>query len=460
MNLRLYRKLFQLPQHLHHTSEREPAFILLLIGTFALTFTLFLLLIVSYLVGNHYVVGSLVLCVAAFLLLVGIYWLWRVQRYRLAAYLLVLFYGTLAAIIVLAWGINTPFGVLLLGVTIVFASILLGPKYSLYTAASAAITLCIIQLAITVGLYTPIGSPTLAPSNFGDVFGYSVIFGVLALVSWLFGKAMEQSLQKALQAETELMKEKELLEVRVAERTLELEALQFEEMQQLYRFAEMGQLSAALLHDLANHLTVLTMDIEDLHHSDPRSQAIVRAKNSVRYLEQMVVKVRNQMQGGRQQRHFNLANRTKETLNLLKQKSRARKVTLELEIASKQPLTLSGDPTRFSQAIAILIANGIDAYGSSRKRTSTKPIVLVTLSDTKDSFAISVKDWGSGIPKNDREKLFQPFYSTKETGMGIGLFIAKQIVEKHFNGTLTLVDTTTHTEFIMSLPKKQRAKRT
>ena len=75
-------------------------------------------------------------------------------------------------------------------------------------------------------------------------------------------------------AEDELRIEKSLLAVRLEKRTQKLQAAQLKEMQQLYRFAELGQLSTALLHDLANHLTVLTIDIEDIHKKQ-HSQHII-----------------------------------------------------------------------------------------------------------------------------------------------------------------------------------------
>ncbi|HEX6258882.1 MAG TPA: HAMP domain-containing sensor histidine kinase [Candidatus Saccharimonadales bacterium] len=452
----MHNKLFQRLFLLHPTAaarpEREVVFILLLTGTFLVTSALFVLLLTSFaLANNTYVFSRILLCLGAFAIIGGIYWLWRLRRYQYAAQLLVLFYGVQAFIIITTWGINTPFGILLIGFTIVLAGILQGPRHSLYAAAWATIVLMILQLIISAGIYHPQLSPTITPSHFGDVIGYSILFGIMALVSWLFGKRMEASLEKARNAEAELLKEKELLEVRVAERTLELEALQFQEMQQLYRFAEMGQLSAALLHDLANHLTVLTLDIEDLQHSEQRSQAVTRAMNSVRYLDRMVEKVRDQLQGDNQERRFSVTNRIKETVTLLQQQSRSSNVAIELHAEPRQGFSFTGDPTRFSQAVAILAANAVDAYENDKNKNNK---VVIDAIQSDKYITVSVKDWGIGISNEVRGKLFQPFYSTKKTGMGIGLFIAQQIIEKHFKGKLSLGDSREYTEFIITIPRK------
>ncbi|HYG83624.1 MAG TPA: HAMP domain-containing sensor histidine kinase [Verrucomicrobiae bacterium] len=434
--------------------ERERTFIFLLLGTSAFTLIVFILLIIGALIKNATTLpGRMVIITMASAALFLMFTLWRKAKYRLAATLLVLFYGVIASLIIITWGIATTFGILLLSVTVVLASILLGPRQSLYAAGAATFVLIGLQIVIDFGWYTPLES-TVRPTVLGEVFGYSAIFAVLGLVSWLFGKNMEASLKKARAAEAALSKEKELLEVRVAERTLELEALQFQEMQQLYRFAEMGQLSAALLHDLANQLTVLTLDIEDLQQRAPRSEAVSRARNSVRHLEHMIDRVRAQLQGENPERRFHLAKRIKETLQLLKQKAHGKQVTLEFETSGKTSTMLTGDPTRLSQAIAIIITNAIDAY--ARTKSPSKKVVKLQLSEDANTFFIAITDWGAGISPEHRQKIFEPFFTTKETGMGIGLFIAKQIIENHFHGSLALDPATEYTKFILSLPKSPK----
>lgn len=429
--------------------ERKRIFLFLLTGSCLLILGVFLLLIISSLYVT-FAPGRLIMCGICFLLLAMILTLWRRSHYQLAAYLLVLFYGTLATVVLALWGINTPFGELLMAVTIVVAGILLGPRHSLYTAATASLILFALQFLNEIGVHKPQLSTSLSPPVYGDALGYGIIFGILALVSWLFGETMERSLRKAQTAEAALLQEKATLEVRVAERTLELEALQFQEMQQLYRFAEMGQLSAALLHDLANQLTVLTLDIQDLQDRTPRSEALSRARHSVRHLEHMIDRVQSQLQGENAQRRFSVAGRIKDTLQLLKQKTRGKRISLEFTAREKTTLLLHGDPTRFSQAIAILVTNAIDAY--EKVTTKQKKVITVELERKNGYYLITVTDRGIGIPQKVRAQLFQPFYSTKQTGMGIGLFIAKEIIEKHFAGHLALSDATDRTAFVIQLP--------
>jgi signal transduction histidine kinase len=69
---------------------------------------------------------------------------------------------------------------------------------------------------------------------------------------------------------------------------------------------------------------------------------------------------------------------------------------------------------------------------------------------------ITVQDGGPGVPLDVRDHLFEPLFSTKTKGTGLGLTICRQIVEKH-GGTLTLVESTRGAAFRITLPRQSAA---
>lgn len=104
--------------------------------------------------------------------------------------------------------------------------------------------------------------------------------------------------------------------------------------------------------------------------------------------------------------------------------------------------------------MANLICNGFDAYDEPSD-PAEKREVLVTATATASDVVISVNDWGKGIPAQQRPQLFEPFHSTKQTGMGMGLFIVRQIAEEHFFGSALLDESKNHTVFVVKLPKAE-----
>ena len=105
------------------------------------------------------------------------------------------------------------------------------------------------------------------------------------------------------------------------------------------------------------------------------------------------------------------------------------------------------DKTQLVRVVTNLVKNSIQALdGRENKR------IDVYVGKTKDSVVISVKDNGKGVSKEDRTKIFEPKFTTKSSGMGLGLPMIKNIV-KAYNGTIEF-NSEEHvgTEFKIILP--------
>lgn len=452
----LYTIFIAPKRHNEDDRNREMVLNVLLSSTLmALILSLPIFLYNYFFLGKGFALGRMLWIVMTLVIVATIYRLSRTGRYRIAAFLLVLIYFLIGCLIVASWGITTPVGLLIFGLVTVLAGILLGPRHSLYAAAAVIALLSAIHAATTKGLLSPDLSWTVAQPEIGDLIAFSLIFCLMAVVSWLFNRQMERSLLRAERAEAALTKQKNLLETTVEERTRELQTTQLEKIQQMYRFAELGQLSTALLHELSNHLTTLTLDIEGLKDQG-RSRVLSRAKRSIHYIDDMVVRVRDQLHGKSSSRPFNIVDEVDAVVKMLRHKAQAHDVILKWEPpADKKFWRARGEPIRLRQLIANLISNGIDAYYESRD-FEEKRDVQIELAATNNSIIITVADWGRGISERDQSKMFEPFFSTKQTGMGMGLYIAKQIAEEHFLGTIKIDSSQKNTVFVVTLPKADR----
>lgn len=452
----MFRKLYtdyikptQLDEDLRN---RELVLNVLLVGTLLVELLALCILLVSYFAwGNHYVDARILIFIVVLAVTAGTYGLSRSRQHYIASLILLSIYALFAVGASLAWGVTMPVTVALYALLIILSAILLGAKYSLYSTAFVIGTVSVLQVHQNAGTLRPDLSWTHSALDYGIVMGFCIIFVVVGLVTWLFNVRMEHSLARAQRAELNLKRQRDLLETTVEERTRELQAVQFERLQQLYRFAELGKISTALLHELAGHLTSLSLDIEGLE-SQEHSQVLKRAKRSIRYIDDMLLKVRDQLQGKSVVRPFNVATETEEVVGILKHRAARNAVTLQLEATGdRKQLRVRGESVRFRQLIANIISNAIDAY--DELDVADPKQVVIHIREQDDQLTIAVSDWGKGIPASERAKLFEPFYSTKEVGMGMGLSIARQIAEKHFSGTLYLDNITEYTSFVLKLPK-------
>ncbi|MGG2026648.1 ATP-binding protein [Gottfriedia sp. S16(2024)] len=105
------------------------------------------------------------------------------------------------------------------------------------------------------------------------------------------------------------------------------------------------------------------------------------------------------------------------------------------------------DKNQLVQVILNLFHNALDA-----KKEGQLKIIIATHID-KDFIYIAVKDDGSGIPPSDLPYIFDPFFSTKDDGTGLGLSLTKKLIQNH-NGTISAISGNNGTTFTITLPIK------
>lgn len=131
---------------------------------------------------------------------------------------------------------------------------------------------------------------------------------------------------------------------------------------------------------------------------------------------------------------------------------RARVPTLAHQVAidvaaHAEPVTVTGDAVLLEWALEVLVKNSVDALAGRGGR------IAVSARRRPDGGAIvTVADDGPGIPREHRARIFEPGFSTKQSGWGIGLALARRIVEENHGGTLRLVSADRGATFEIILP--------
>ena len=103
-------------------------------------------------------------------------------------------------------------------------------------------------------------------------------------------------------------------------------------------------------------------------------------------------------------------------------------INIEWELAEQLPL-LNVDTTQLQQVILNLVRNSIEALASSNNRSSI--ISIRTTNVSNNSIQIDIRDNGPGFPPEKAMRLFEPYFTTKKMGTGIGLAICRTIIEAH-----------------------------
>lgn len=115
-----------------------------------------------------------------------------------------------------------------------------------------------------------------------------------------------------------------------------------------------------------------------------------------------------------------------EALRLHTQALANHRITCDVQLDAEQPVV--ADPVQIQQLVFNLIANGIEAVAAHGQSDG---VLRVSSKSLRDGVQVSVEDNGPGIPVDARRQIFDAFYTTKSSGLGMGLTICRSVVEAH-----------------------------
>jgi PAS domain S-box-containing protein len=210
-----------------------------------------------------------------------------------------------------------------------------------------------------------------------------------------------------------------------------------EEYTHIARVSAMGELAASLAHELKQPLAAIRSnaqaaqrfltgdkpDIDELH------EVLKDIIEDNRRADDVIGKLRKLMQKGEiQATALNINSVVRDVIPLINSYEIVRNISLEFELDERIPL-VTGDRIQLQQVILNLILNSSEALMNGEVKLRT--IVLRTNQEDTQNITLSVKDNGSGIEEKAMSLLFEPFYTTKQEGLGMGLAISRTIIEGH-----------------------------
>ena len=208
------------------------------------------------------------------------------------------------------------------------------------------------------------------------------------------------------------------------------------ELARVMRFSTAGELTASIAHEINQPLGSILTNAEtaqailkspspdiaelndivvDILRDDQRASEVIRRMRSL--LKKAPFELKN----------FDLNDVVRETLGFFSSRAVGRKVEL-ISAITPEALPVLGDRVQLQQVILNLVMNGIEAM---RGAPAENRVISIRTSRVENFAQLSVSDRGSGIPEDKLKEVFEPFFTSKAEGMGMGLSIARTIIEAH-----------------------------
>ena len=203
------------------------------------------------------------------------------------------------------------------------------------------------------------------------------------------------------------------------------------------RVTTLGEMTATIAHEVNQPLTaVLINGNACLHWLDAEPPDLNEARKNIANIVRdanrasgIVVQVRDLTKGLPPENDWLRVNELiLATTLLIDREIQRNQISMQTQLSDDEPL-IQGDRVQLQQVLLNLLLNAIEALSSVS--IGSRHLVIATTKKDLKSVLVSVYDSGNGFPSNDLDRLFDPFYSTKSDGMGMGLTISRSIVESH-----------------------------
>ncbi|MGB6270096.1 MAG: ATP-binding protein [Pseudolabrys sp.] len=203
------------------------------------------------------------------------------------------------------------------------------------------------------------------------------------------------------------------------------------------RVTTLGEMTATIAHEVNQPLTaVLINGNACLHWLDAEPPDLSEARKNIANIVRdanrasgIVVQVRDLTKGLPPENDWLRVNELiLATTLLIDREIQRNQISMQTQLSDDEPL-IQGDRVQLQQVLLNLLLNAIEALSSVS--IGSRHLVIATTKKDLKSVLVSVYDSGNGFPSNDLDRLFDPFYSTKSDGMGMGLTISRSIVESH-----------------------------
>ena len=227
-------------------------------------------------------------------------------------------------------------------------------------------------------------------------------------------------------------------------------------LRRMERYMGLGALAAGLQHEIKNPLAALSLHVQLLEEELSETPTKASVPEMLTVIKTEVARVGGVLEGFRDfasVRHLNradvdLAGLIERQVKLIQPQAQERSIEVRFHRPPEELPTVQVDRVRLEQVVLNLLINAMEAI---RADGSIEISLALRQEQTPAVIRIEISDTGPGVPENLRSRIFDPYFTTKSEGTGMGLALCDKIVRQH-NGSLDFRSSEHGSVFVITLP--------
>jgi PAS domain S-box-containing protein len=241
------------------------------------------------------------------------------------------------------------------------------------------------------------------------------------------------------------------------------------ELRQAQKLAAMGEMLSAIAHQWRQPLNALSTYIASLkpaYYNGLIDKAYIdklvkESDSQIQFVSSTINGFRQYFKPSKIKRVFSVGKAIGSAVKIIKPQLRQNAIRFELNESAKQgKFLVFGYKNELVHVLVNVISNAKDAINEKRaagEENTNHHRIALSVHTIAETVVIKIADTGGGIPASLMPKIFTPYFTTKgtATGTGIGLYMAKQIVEKEMQGRIKAKNHTVGAQFIIELPLRE-----
>lgn len=222
------------------------------------------------------------------------------------------------------------------------------------------------------------------------------------------------------------------------------------------RLAKSGEMIANITHQFRqplNNISYILINMKKKFYNKKLDEVyfekkVNQANEQLDFLSKTIENFKDFYAPAKEKENFEVKEAIENSLVILSADLKKRNVETILEFNTNENINIFGIKNELSQVVLALISNANDAL-----KNTENPHIYIDVSSNNAEVIITIKDNAGGIKKKNLQKIFEPYFSTKEEGTGIGLYLTKLIVEESFDGKIKVENQEEGAVFTLSFEK-------